>query len=167
MRTRLSRLVWSIAIALAIPMATMGATTPVAVYHGTWDTAHWAGSPDTCFFVFLGDVQASGNWNVTILPGGKQAIVHINMFTTTVDPQSEEPFRVHVDAWGGRALGGTWTVDSLSPDGFALHLDLTGTSMASWNTFVLDDGTLTFTIAPWAVPGVASCDAAIADGLQR
>ncbi len=167
MQRRFSRLLGALVIALAIPTAAMGATTPVAVYHGTWSHAQWNGNPSACFFVFLGQVQASGNWNVTILPGGSKAVVHINLFTTTRDPVTGAPFRVHVDAWGGRALGDFWMVDSTSSDGFALHLDMTNTPMASWNTFTLDRGNLTFSIAPWFIPDIAWCDAAVANGTQR
>lgn len=164
MRNRIGRPLCALVIALAIPAATMGATTPVAVYHGTWSVAQWTGSANACFFVYLGEVPASGNWNVTILPGGHQAAVHVDMFSTMPDPQTWEPFRVHIDAWGGKAFGDFWTVDSVSPDGFALHLDMTNTPMASWNTFVLDHGTLTFTIAPWFIPDVAWCESAVATG---
>ena len=166
MPTRVGRLLCVLGIALAIPTATMGATTPVAVYHGTWSDAQWTGSPDDCFFVFLDQVQASGNWNVTILPGGTRAAVHMNMFTTTVDPQTGELFRVHVDAWGGRALEDFWTVDSFTSNGFVLHLDTT-TPVVSTNTFALADRALTFTISPWAILDVASCTSAIAQGAVR
>ena len=166
MRNRIVRSLGALVIALAIPTATMGATTPVAVYHGTWSTAEWTGDPGGCPFVFLGTVRASGNWNVTILPGGEQASVHIDMFTTTTDPVTQAAFRVHVDAWGGRAFGDFWAVDSVAPGGFVLSLDTTSPATAT-NTFVLSANDLTFTIAPWIIPGAASCDSAIAHGTVR
>jgi hypothetical protein len=141
--------------ALVPPVA--ATNTPVAVYHGTWQTAGWAGDPVTCPADFFpASVPASGNWNVTILPGGKLAVVHITMFS----------LGMHIDSWGGKALGDFWTVDSATSNGFHLTLDLTATPYGSTNTFAFDGTTLTFTIAPW-VAGPFSCTSAIATGNAR
>jgi hypothetical protein len=158
MRTRISRVVVALAIALLVPAAALAADTPVAVYHGTWTTAGWHGDPATCPMVWLGEIQASGNWNVTILPGGTMAVVHITMFTTFPNPDTGGD-RMKVDSWGGKALGEFWAVTYPTPDSIRLTL---GPS-----TFELEAGTLTFTISPWAVPPDISCTAAIAYGTQR
>lgn len=146
MRTRISGILVALAIALLVPTAAVAADTPVSVYHGTWDSAGWVGCD------FPSDVPASGNWNVTILPGGRMAAVHITMFA----------LGLHVDSWGGRALGDFWTVDSATSNGFELHIDMTATPYGSWNTFVLEGNTLTFTIAPWSF-----CTSATAYGSLR
>jgi hypothetical protein len=145
-RTRISGILVALAIALLVPTAAVAADTPVSVYHGTWDSAGWVGCD------FPSNVPASGNWNVTILPGGRMAAVHITMFA----------LGMHVDSWGGKALGGLWTVDSATSDSFALDIDLTATPYGSRNTFVLEDSTLTFTIAPWFY-----CTSATAHGSLR
>jgi hypothetical protein len=144
MRTRLSGVLVALAIALLAPTAALAADKPVAVYHGTWDSAGWVGCD------LPSNIPASGNWNVTILPGGEMAAVHITMFA------------LGMYAWGGQAFGSFWTVDSATSNGFALHIDLTATRYGSWNTFVLEGDTLTFTIAPWF-----SCTSSTANGTQR
>jgi hypothetical protein len=149
MRTRSVGIILVATILLAMPMPATAGTA--RTYHGTWDTAGWAFDESTC--PLPPSVPATGNWNVTIQQDGRTAVVHSNLFT----------LGMHVDAWGGHALGDFWTVDAVTPDGFALHLDMTGTPLGSWNTFVLDHGTLTFTISPW-IGGPFVCRAAVATG---
>lgn len=167
MRTRIIVGLLALALGSLAPSAALASDPPVAIYHGTWTTAHWEGAPDECGFVFLGERPASGNWNVTILPGHHQAVVHMTMFVIMPDFATGGDYRVHIDSWGGNALGDFWTVDSVSANGFSLYLDLTGTPGGSMNTFALHDGTLTFAISPWVVPPFASCSAAVATGPQR
>ena len=139
MRSRLGVFVLAVALAALLPAAAL-ADSP-RTYDGTWDSAGWAYDPETC--PFPPEVAASGNWNVTIVPGQEMAVVHVTIFS----------MGMHIDSWGGRLLGDFWTVDSASADGFSLHRDVpaAGNTAAARFTFVLDQGELTFAITPWVL----------------
>jgi hypothetical protein len=151
------------AVATLLSLLVAAPASAAPTYHGSWESAGWAGDPAMC--PFPPEVPASGNWNVTLMPDGHRAVVHMTMFTATPD-------RIHVDSWGGMSLGSLWTVDSATAAGFAIHVDVParGNTEAARFTFVLDDGTLTFTIAPWVVQlpfGTVTCEAATAAGPLR
>jgi opacity protein-like surface antigen len=160
MRTRFASLLLVLVVALALPAA--AAADSPRVYHGTWDTAGWTYDPETC--PFPPEVPASGNWNVTIVPGQAMAVVHVTIFS----------LGMHIDSWGGRTLGEFWTVDSASSTGFALHADVPamGNTAAARFTFSLDQGRLTFSIAPWVLLNpdgstLFACAAAVSSGPVR
>jgi hypothetical protein len=170
MRTRLSGVLVALAIALVMPTAALAANPPVAVYHGTWNTAGWVAIPGD-FCPFPPEVTASGNWNVTILPDGKTAVVHITMFTLMPVQDTDLFFRLHVGSWGGNSFGQFWTVDPAGPNVFALHMDM-GAPAPSYNTFVFDGTNLTFAITPWTLPETPDrpaihCSTAVAVGTVR
>ncbi len=159
-RARMTALVLALALSASLPALALAGSP--RVYHGTWDTAGWTFDPTTCPFPAEG--PASGNWNVTILPHGTTAVVHVTIFT----------MGMHIASWGGQAPGDVWTVDQVTADGFALHEDVSATSStsASTFTFVLEGGRLTFSIAPWVLlnpDGITrfACDAAVSSGPLR
>ncbi len=160
MRSRLAALSLALALVALLPTAAL-ADSPRS-YHGTWASAGWAFDPETC--PFPPEVPASGNWNVTIVPGQQMAAVHITLFA----------LGMHIDSWGGRLYGDFWTVDSATADGFVLHRDVpaVGNTAAAEFTFVLEQGELTFTITPWVLLNpdgstLFACTSATSWGLAR
>ena len=164
MRTRLSGVLVALAIALVMPTAALAADqSGPMIFHGTWTNAEWTKAvpvptdPPACGFADLGLITAAGNWNVTILPGNKNAAVHITMFV----PDFPVPIPGgHFASWGGNSFGEPWLVNSVGSNAFSLTR--TNTAWGSTDTFVLEEGVLTFTITPWL-----DCASATATGSSR
>jgi hypothetical protein len=160
MRSRLFAL--TVVVALTVLMPASALADGSQTYHGTWNSAGWAFDPETC--PFPPEVPASGNWNVTMVPGQDMAVVHTTIFA----------LGMHIDSWGGRLFGDFWTVDSATADGFALHRDVpaAGNTAPARFTFVLDHGVLTFAITPWVLLNpdgspMFSCTSATSWGFSR
>ncbi|HEY5629280.1 MAG TPA: hypothetical protein VIR16_07190 [Candidatus Limnocylindrales bacterium] len=160
MRSRKIALALALALVAALPAASLADSS--RTYQGTWASAGWAFDPETC--PFPPEVEATGNWNVTIVPGQEMAVVHITLFS----------MGMHIDSWGGRRLGSLWTIDSVTADGFRLHTDVPamGNTAAARFTFVLDQGRLAFAITPWVLLNpdgstLFSCATATSYGVER